>query len=329
MDFFTKVKPIQFLEMYLFDFCMEPKNIQKMKNYFLLLISVLLITACKTNKKEIVNSSEDIIKDNLELIEIYKNDQNDRKVDNIDWKVVSVNDSLREQRVHQLLDSNKVRTAKDYHNAAMVFQHGGDSTAYGLAVKLMKKSIELDPTADKWLLAATIDRYLLSKDEPQIYGTQYQRFGRDQPWQLGKMDTTKITDEERIEYGVETLAEQKEKVKRLNQKKIIELYNTEKDLDNVLSFIEKEFETNEEYNLSESGINSFGYHFMGIEEYDNARKIFKLNTKLFPNAFNTHDSYGESLLALNKKEEGIKAYKKSVELNPNNNTAKEIIDKNK
>ena len=79
----------------------------------------------------------------------------------------------------------------------------------------MKKAIEKDSTINKWLFAAATDRYLLSKGEPQIYGTQYQKMG-DKPWKLGKIDTTKISDDERIKYGVETLAEQREKVKQMN-----------------------------------------------------------------------------------------------------------------
>jgi len=79
----------------------------------------------------------------------------------------------------------------------------------------MKKAIDLDSTINKWLLAATTDRYLLSKGEPQIYGTQFYKEG-DEPWILSEIDTTKITDAERIEYGVETLAEQRLKVIKMN-----------------------------------------------------------------------------------------------------------------
>ncbi len=97
----------------------------------------------------------------------------------------------------------------------MVFQHGNDSSDYGKAVGLMKKAIELDSTTNKWLLAATTDRYLLSKGEAQIYGTQYRKKA-DEPWKLAEIDTTKISDAERIKYGVETLAEQRQKVKEMN-----------------------------------------------------------------------------------------------------------------
>jgi tetratricopeptide (TPR) repeat protein len=57
--------------------------------------------------------------------------------------------------------------------------------------------------------------------------------------------------------------------------------------------------------------------------------VFKLNTELYPNGFNTWDSYGECLLALGKKEEGIEAYRKSFELNPKNKLAEAIVTEHK
>ncbi|BDD01407.1 tetratricopeptide repeat protein [Persicobacter psychrovividus] len=299
-----------------------------MKNALLILL-IFGLVSCKINKENSETVIEEPIEDNTELIEIYRNDQADRQTDSIDWSVVSKRDSLRELRIYQLLDSNKVRTSKDYHNAAMIFQHGGDSTAYGMAVKLMRKSIELDSTANKWLLAAAIDRYLLSKDEPQIYGTQYQRLGKEEPWQLGKMDTTKVSDAERIEYGVETLAEQREKVKQMNRKKLSELFAQKKSIDEVIETINLENKEDPEFDISERAINSFGYSLMRQNRNEDALKIFNLNTELYPDGFNTWDSLGECLLVLGKKEEGINAYEKSLELNPKNKNAETIIEENK
>ena len=185
-----------------------------MKN-FKLIILILLIVSCKEQKQADVPSQIEEIEDSAELKEIYEADQADRNSGDINWYEVSKRDSLRRVRVHQLLDSTKVRTARDYQNAAMVFQHGNDSTDYGMAVSLMKKAIEIDSTTSKWLLAAATDRYLLSKGEPQIYGTQYEKMG-DEPWKLSEIDTTVISDEERIRYRVETLAQQREKVKQMN-----------------------------------------------------------------------------------------------------------------
>ena len=52
-----------------------------------------------------------------------------------------------------------------------------------------------------------------------------------------------------------------------------------------------------------------------------------MNTELYPKAANTWDSYGEILLKLDQKEAAIKAYKKSLALDPNNENAKNIIRK--
>ena len=299
-----------------------------MKNT-LLIILTLGLASCIKNKENTKVITEEILTDNTELIEIYRNDQADRQTDDIHWGIISKNDSLREIRIYKLLDSNKVQTSKDYHNAAMIFQHGRDSIAYGMAVKLMRKSIELDSTANKWLLAAAIDRHLLSKEEPQIYGTQYQKKGHDAPWEIGKMDTTKVSDAERLEYGVETLAEQREKVKQMNRKKLSDLLAQGKSIDDIIKIIQTEYKKDSEYDFSESGINSFGYNILGQGKNKEALNIFKLNTELYPNEFNTWDSYGECLIMLAQKEEGIKAYKKSLELNPENENAEAIIDEYK
>ncbi len=283
-------------------------------------IIVLIVFSC--NQKS--DKESEVILDNEELVEIYNADQADRQTQPIDRGIVSKRDSLREVRIYELLDSNKVRTSLDFHNAAMIFQHGRDSVAYGMAVKLMRKSIELDSTANKWLLAAAIDRYLLSKGEPQIYGTQYWKM-KDQSWELGEIDTTKITDAERIEFGVETLAQQREKVKRMNKKKLSDLLNEGKSIDELVQFIKLEDIKKSEYDLSESGINSFGYQVMSQGLKDEALKIFKLNTEIYPEGYNTYDSYGECLLELGDKENAIIAYKKSLELNPKNKNAEKVL----
>ncbi|MBI9053294.1 MAG: hypothetical protein JEY96_05720 [Bacteroidales bacterium] len=271
--------------------------------------------------------AQEKIADNPELIEIFKSDQSDR-TNQIDWNIVQKNDSLREARVYKLLDLNKVITSADYSNAAIVFQHGGDSIAYGMAVKLMKKSIELDSTRSKWLLAAAIDRDLLSRNKPQIYGTQYWK-KKDQPFELREIDTTKITDAERIEYGVETLAQQREKVKRLNRKKLSELLNEGKSVDDIIQFVKHEDIKKSQYDLSEDWITRFGYQLMFQGEKEEALKIFKLNTELYPTGFNTFDSYGECLLDLGYKEKAIVAYKKSLELNPENKNAEKVLSEMK
>jgi hypothetical protein len=184
-----------------------------MKRTFILML-VITIFSC-SNEKQQETETQIFELDNAELIGIYINDQADRNSHDINWNEVGKRDSLRRVRVNEILESDNIITARDHKNAAMVFLHGNDSTDYGKAVRFMKKAIELDSTINKWLFAAATDSYLLSKGEPQIYGTQYFKM-EDEPWKIALIDTSKITDAERIEYGVETLNQQIQKVIKMN-----------------------------------------------------------------------------------------------------------------
>lgn len=57
--------------------------------------------------------------------------------------------------------------------------------------------------------------------------------------------------------------------------------------------------------------------------------MFKLNVALFPDFFKVYDSLGEAYMVAGEKELAIKNYKKSLELNPNNADAAEILKKTK
>lgn len=183
-----------------------------------LVILILGLISCEFLRKDSSIPESRKTQDNPELIDIFEADQADRESDNqslTEVLAVIKRDSLRKTRIQQLLDSNQVRTPTDFYIAAMVFQHGDDSSDYRKAMNLVTKAIELDSTVPKWLLAAATDRYLLSTGRPQIYGTQYFKDG-DEAWKLENIDSTEITDEIRKEFGVETLAQQREKVKQMN-----------------------------------------------------------------------------------------------------------------
>jgi tetratricopeptide (TPR) repeat protein len=288
------------------------------------IILLLFIGIFSGMRSEVAGQSQAAIKDNEELKTLYKEDQSDRMSGNIDWPVVSKRDKMREARVNELLAANLVRTARDYANAAMIFQHGVDTTASGMAVKMMRKAVALDPSIDKWLLAAAIDRDLMRREQPQIYGTQFGKMG-DQPWELYKIDTTKVSDEERRAYRVGSLAEQREKVKMMNKKQLSALLANGKNIDEIVKFCRQADKGKSEYNLSEAGINSFGYELMAQKKEEEALKIFRLNTVLYPAGANTYDSLGECLLKLGRKKEAITAYKKSLELNPKNSNAENAL----
>lgn len=266
--------------------------------------------------------------DNAELQKMFDEDQGARLAGNIDWTILSKQDSLREGRVWELIREAKITTAKDYYNSAMIFQHGNDTIASGMAVQQMKKAIELDTTINKWLLAAAIDRDLMRRERPQVYGTQYIRMGEHAPWERYKIDTTQVTDQERKYYNVETLAEQREKEHYMNLLAVSAYYAASNSIDKTIALIkaEKAKDKKATYNISENEINSFGYELMTAGKNQEAVHIFKLNTELYPGSFNTFDSYGECLMKLGKKKEGLEAYKKSLDLNPQNDNARQILN---
>ena len=74
----------------------------------------------------------------------------------------------------------------------------------------------------------------------------------------------------------------------------------------------------EGYNLSEGEMNNLGYALMGSGKVEEAAKVFQLNVEAFPKSFNTYDSLGESYMNLGENDLAITNYRKSVELNPNN-----------
>ncbi len=81
------------------------------------------------------------------------------------------------------------------------------------------------------------------------------------------------------------------------------------------------------YSFNEADINLFGYKLINEKKYDDAIAIFKLNVDEHPLSANAYDSLGEAYLDSGNNKLAIINYKKSLELNPQNNTAKEILKK--
>ncbi|MDR2237988.1 MAG: tetratricopeptide repeat protein [Chryseobacterium sp.] len=268
--------------------------------------------------------------DNPELQKMADDDQNARKAANIDWSVLSKEDEERRARIMELIKEGKVKTAKDHYNSGIVFQHGNDSVSSGMAVKSFEQALKLDPTLNRWWYAAAVDRDLMRRKQPQIYGTQFiKNKDTNGKWIRYTIDSSKATDEQRKYYGVETLKEQEEKERKMNLIALNEAYNNEKSIDKLIPFIKSEYKKglHSKYNIDEGEINSFGYQLVQENKMDDALKIFRLNIELYPTAWNTYDSYGEILLQVGKKQEGLENYKKSLELNPDNENAKKVLGK--
>ncbi|MBI9067603.1 MAG: hypothetical protein JEZ09_09950 [Salinivirgaceae bacterium] len=75
----------------------------------------------------------------------------------------------------------------------------------------------------------------------------------------------------------------------------------------------------------ENIINAEGYTFLGKQESEQAFEIFKLNTLIFAESANVWDSFAEWHFNMKKYEQAVTYYKKSLELNPENTNAKNMI----
>ncbi|UCE07251.1 MAG: class A beta-lactamase-related serine hydrolase [bacterium] len=79
--------------------------------------------------------------------------------------------------------------------------------------------------------------------------------------------------------------------------------------------------------MEEYAMNGIGYSFMRKKQYRDAIKIFKLNVEAYPDAFNVYDSLGEAYMENGDTELAIKNYEKSLELNPDNENGKKMLEK--
>ena len=79
------------------------------------------------------------------------------------------------------------------------------------------------------------------------------------------------------------------------------------------------------YDFSESELNQLGYRLLRSGKSKEAIEIFKLNVEAYPKGFNAYNSLAEAYSTINERELAIQNYKKSLELNPNNTNAAQVI----
>ncbi|MFK7906448.1 MAG: GNAT family N-acetyltransferase [Chitinophagales bacterium] len=276
------------------------------------------------------------MKNNIHLQELARLDQLDRtKYDagELSEEELWVRDRLRLLNVIELYEGKKISTSEDCVNAAIVFQHGRDeknersSYASSMAVKMMRKAIDLDESTNKWLLAAAIDRDLMIRNQPQVYGTQYIRKNEGVLWEFYTFDSTKISDEERRWYGVETIAEQEFTLKSMNKKKLLNLYLEIQDIDKALSFCVENISGSTEYDFTWKGISRFGFQLIRLGKEGEALKVFQVLTKLYPHEHDPYHSMGVLLIKIGREEEAIGMFNKSLELNPDFKEAQRDLKK--
>jgi len=81
------------------------------------------------------------------------------------------------------------------------------------------------------------------------------------------------------------------------------------------------------YANGEAQVNRLGYELLSRKQIDQAIEVFKLNVVEFPESTYSFDSLADAYAARGDKELAIKNYQRAVELDPTNETAKELLEK--
>jgi hypothetical protein len=83
----------------------------------------------------------------------------------------------------------------------------------------------------------------------------------------------------------------------------------------------------EKYNLKENQLNMLGYQLMQGGMITEAIEVLKLNVEAYPGSWNVYDSLGQAYLLNGDTEEAKKNYQRSLELNPDNKNAEQMLEK--
>jgi len=150
---------------------------------------------------------------NPEMEKIFVEDQRVRQTDKIDWTVVEKSDATRRVATLKLLNEGELHTGEDFQWAAFVFQHGDTSDDYLLAHTLATVAVAKGQSSAMWISAATLDRYLQSIHQPQIFGTQFYT-KPNEPTTQEPYNRGLVSDALRRQLGVPSQAAQEQQRKQ-------------------------------------------------------------------------------------------------------------------
>lgn len=115
--------------------------------------------------------------DNLQLEELFQQDQEDRqKIYDTPETLAQLRDRdrLRRKRVYAMIELGEVQTKNDVYHAAVILHHSGQMEDFLIAHRFASLAAAMGHKTARWLMAATLDRHLMSLGQPQVYGTQFE-----------------------------------------------------------------------------------------------------------------------------------------------------------
>ncbi|HEX2763579.1 MAG TPA: hypothetical protein VHM92_06995 [Allosphingosinicella sp.] len=149
---------------------------------------------------------------NAEMAALFEADQADRTpgAAGVDWKLVGPRDDTRRARTLELVRAGALQSGDDFWHAAFILQHGKGAGDYLLAHSFALIAAARGRADAAWIAAATLDRYLQTIGQKQIYGTQFS-MRPGQPATQEPYDRTLVSDALRAAMGVPPQAEQEKR----------------------------------------------------------------------------------------------------------------------
>ncbi len=157
--------------------------------------------------------------DNLRVEELHNADQKDREKpysSSKDVEALKLRDLARRTEVQELMGRGEINTQNDLYRAAVVFLHGAEPKDFLTAHRLAAIAAIQGHRGARWLVAASLDRFLMSVALPQIYGTQFERDDEGNRYQLRlPIDDASLLHFEKRFFGVPPVME---RLAQLNRK---------------------------------------------------------------------------------------------------------------
>ncbi len=142
--------------------------------------------------------------DNKELERLFKEDQSDPRPLGTPEQAAQTmaRAAERRRRAAAILAADGAKTAADYYNVALLYQHSEVPDDLLMAHVLSTIAGYKGDYRGRWLSAASLDKYLHRTSQPQIFGTQYFVAGDR------RLNPKLLSDALRREFCVPSLAAQ-------------------------------------------------------------------------------------------------------------------------
>ena len=149
--------------------------------------------------------------DNLKLEELYLADQADRaKVYSSPTEIEGLQrrDVARRDEVLEMMSRGDVGTANDLYHAGVILLHSAQPRDFLTAHRMATISAIMGHKGSRWLVAASLDRFLMAISQPQVYGTQFEHNPEDNRYQLRlPIDDAAVLSFEKKFFGVPLVVE--------------------------------------------------------------------------------------------------------------------------